>query len=364
MKKRSSGSAKKKKKSEYLTIVGKGAQENGRETGLWQMCRCECLYIPPFFFALCASHDPQISHRHRLNPKGLSCVCESRKPNPREIIGFFFFRFNSSKWNRVDHSIFFFFFRAILLPEMTSLDKIVSLAQRKKKKITHSQAERMRRCFPRLYAALPQLTVAEGGLALPALGFDWKDGCKPTFSARQVELHYTKHHQAYVDKYNALAKGRFPAGTAVEEVVKKTADAASDKVIFNQAAQHFNHSFFWFGITPNGSPMPAELAAAIDRDFGSFQAFKEKFQTAGLNNFGSGWTWLVYNPTTRKLEVENTGNAGCPVVGGNRPLFTADVWEHAYYKDFENRRLDYLADLWKVANWKWVGEQYANAIKA
>lgn len=134
--------------------------------------------------------------------------------------------------------------------------------------------------------------------------------------------------------------------------------------IFNQAAQHFNHTMYWYVLTPNGSAMPKALEEEITAAFGSVDKFKDEFQKMGINNFGSGWTWLCVNPKdNNKLVLINTGNAGCPLVDGYCPIFTADVWQHAYYKDYENRRPDYLAELWKVVNWENVNKLWECATK-
>lgn len=200
--------------------------------------------------------------------------------------------------------------------------------------------------------------------ALPPLPFEWKEGCKPVLSARQMELHYTKHHKAYVDKFNALAPAGSPYdGQTMEKILVDLAKDSTKKVLFNQAAQHFNHTFFWHCLIPNGKPISSTLRGVIAKDFGSFEAFQAKFEEAGLANFGSGWTWLVYNPSANALQLDNTSNAGCPLVQGLVPLFTADVWEHAYYKDFENRRADFLKELWKIVNWEFVEAQYNKARK-
>ena len=197
--------------------------------------------------------------------------------------------------------------------------------------------------------------------ALPALDFDWKEGVKPLFTARQMELHYTKHHKAYIDKFNAISKNEYD-GKTVEEVITTVSGDASKTVLFNQAAQHFNHSFFWKCVTPGGKAITKALKDIIAKDFGTFENFQKKFEEAGVTNFGSGWTWLVYNPATATLQVDNTSNAGCPIASGLIPLFTADVWEHAYYKDFENRRADYLKELWTAADWSFVEAQYKRAV--
>ncbi|AIN95839.1 iron superoxide dismutase [Leishmania panamensis] len=208
------------------------------------------------------------------------------------------------------------------------------------------------------YHSLPELQYPA---ELPKLEYSYADGIKPVFSARQVELHYTKHHKAYVDKLNTLGTGY--EGKPIEEIIKTTNGIAANTVLFNQASQHFNHTFFWKCLVPGGKAMPKPLEAAIAKQFGSVDDFKSSFQQAGMNNFGSGWTWLCVNPKTTELLIDNTSNAGCPVTAGMRPVFTADVWEHAYYKDFENRRADYLKEIWQVVNWEYVAQMYSRAIK-
>ncbi|GET86158.1 iron superoxide dismutase, putative [Leishmania tarentolae] len=208
------------------------------------------------------------------------------------------------------------------------------------------------------YSALPDLRYPA---ELPTLDFNYKDGIKPVMSPRQLELHYMKHHKAYVDKLNTL--GKVHEGKTIEEIVLAVSDSKENRVMFNQAAQHFNHSFFWKCLTPGGKPMPTALEAAIVKQFGSVDDFKVSFQQAGVNNFGSGWTWLCVDPQTKELHIDNTSNAGCPVTLGLRPIFTIDVWEHAYYKDFENRRADYLKELWQIVNWEFVGHMYEKATK-
>lgn len=206
------------------------------------------------------------------------------------------------------------------------------------------------------YATLPHLTLPA---QLPSLPYDYKEGIAPLFSPRQMELHYTKHHKAYVDKLNMLAQEK--EGTLIEDMMLRLHGSAKHKTVFNQAAQHFNHTFFWNCLTPNGTKMPSRLKDAICENFGTEAAFKEAFQKSGVDNFGSGWTWLCYDPSSCKLVIRNTSNAECPVTDQLRPIFTADVWEHAYYKDFENRRPDYLKELWDIVNWEYVGEMYEKA---
>ncbi|RNF27037.1 iron superoxide dismutase [Trypanosoma conorhini] len=212
------------------------------------------------------------------------------------------------------------------------------------------------------YATLPDLVKPKGAPAeLPKLEFNWKEGCAPVFSPRQMELHYTKHHKAYVDKLNALA-GTTYDGKTIEEILLAVASDAANKVLFNQAAQHFNHTFYFRCITPNGKPMPKPLESAIAAQFGSVEQFKDTFAQAGVNNFGSGWTWLCVDPANKnQLVIHNTSNAGCPLTSGLRPIFAVDVWEHAYYKDFENRRPEYLKEIWSVVDWEFVAKMYAQA---
>lgn len=213
------------------------------------------------------------------------------------------------------------------------------------------------------FVSLPDLMKPKGALAtLPTLLNPVEDGFKPVITGKQLNLHYNKHHKAYVDKLNDLAKDKYD-GLTIEEIVKKTAGKSEEKVLFNQAAQHFNHSFFWKCLVHNGKPMPKPLEEAIVSTFGSVENFKKDFEAKAVGNFGSGWTWLVADPKTGKLSIENTSNAGCPVVDGKAPLFTVDVWEHAYYVDFENRRPDYMKEIWQIVNWEFVAHQFAGATK-
>jgi Fe-Mn family superoxide dismutase len=206
---------------------------------------------------------------------------------------------------------------------------------------------------------MPNLKKPAGGEAtLPKLDYPLEAGVPPVLSPKQLMLHYTKHHKAYVDKLNELTKGKADyEGKSIEQI----ALAAAKGPLFNQAAQHFNHSFYWKCITPNGTAMSKELEAEIAKNFESVDAFKEKFLASALGNFGSGWTWLAYCPKGKVLKIVNTGNAAMPQQDGLKPIFTMDVWEHAYYPDFENRRGDYVKDLWKIVDWKFVAETLAAA---
>lgn len=174
---------------------------------------------------------------------------------------------------------------------------------------------------------------------------------EPHLSANTFSYHYNKHHQTYVTNLNNLVKDTPLASATLEEVITASAKDASKAGIFNNAAQVWNHTFYWNSMKPNGGGAPTgELAKKIDKDFGSFDAFKEAFKQAGVTQFGSGWAWLVLDGGT--LKVTKTANADLPMVHGQKALLTCDVWEHAYYLDYQNRRPDYISTfLDKLVNW-------------
>ena len=183
---------------------------------------------------------------------------------------------------------------------------------------------------------------------LPELPYA-KDALAPHISAETLEYHYGKHHAAYVNNLNKLIQGTAFEDESLEEIVKKSSGA-----IFNNAAQHWNHTFYWNSLSPNGGGEPTgPLAEAIAKNFGSFAQFKERFTNAAVSHFGSGWAWLVKN-SDGSLAVESTGNAGTPLSEGKKALLTCDVWEHAYYIDYRNARPAYLAAFWQVVNWKFA----------
>ncbi len=183
---------------------------------------------------------------------------------------------------------------------------------------------------------------------LPALPFE-KSALAPHISAETLEYHYGKHHNTYVVNLNNLTAGTEFENMSLEDVIKK-----SDGGIFNNAAQVWNHTFYWNCLSPNGGGEPAgALAEAITAKFGSFDQFKEAFTAACVTNFGSGWTWLV-KTAAGELEIVKTSNAGCPLTDGVTPLLTCDVWEHAYYIDYRNARPDYVAAFWNLVNWDFV----------
>ncbi len=189
---------------------------------------------------------------------------------------------------------------------------------------------------------------------LPALPYE-KNALEPVISAETIDYHYGKHHQTYVTKLNGLIPGTQFENMDLEETVRQ-----SDGGVFNNAAQIWNHTFYWNCLrAPSGDNAPeGALAEAIDKAFGSFSVFKEQFSTSAVNNFGSGWTWLVKN-SDGGLEIVNTSNAATPLTTDNTPLLTADVWEHAYYIDYRNARPGYLDALWQIVNWDFVAQNFA-----
>ncbi|MGZ0077597.1 superoxide dismutase [Fe] [Methylomonas sp. YC3] len=187
---------------------------------------------------------------------------------------------------------------------------------------------------------------------LPALPYA-KDALAPHISAETIEFHYGKHHQTYVTNLNNLVPGTEFEGLSLEEIVKKSSGG-----VFNNAAQIWNHTFYWNSLSPNGGGAPTGgLANAIDRTFGSFEKFKEEFTKCAVTTFGSGWAWLVKNDKGG-LELVSTSNAGCPLTAGQTPLLTCDVWEHAYYIDFRNLRPKYLEAFWALVNWEFASANY------
>ncbi len=182
---------------------------------------------------------------------------------------------------------------------------------------------------------------------LPELPYS-KDALSPHISARTLEFHYGKHHQGYVTKLNAAVEGDSAlAGKSLEDIIRTTKGG-----VFNNAAQVWNHTFYWHSMSPNGGGAPTgDIAHAIDKAFGSFADFKEKFSTAAAGQFGSGWAWLVKD-AAGQLAITTTGNAGTPLTEGQTPILTCDVWEHAYYLDYQNARPSYIEAWWNLVNWE------------
>ncbi|MDX1318654.1 MAG: Fe-Mn family superoxide dismutase [Oceanospirillum sp.] len=189
---------------------------------------------------------------------------------------------------------------------------------------------------------------------LPALPYD-KSALEPHISAETLEFHHGKHHNTYVDKLNGLVPGTEFEGKTLEEVIK----AAPAGPVFNNAAQIWNHTFYWNSLSPNGGGQPTgALADAINAKWGSFEAFQTEFNDKAVNNFGSSWTWLVKN-ADGSLEIVNTSNAGTPMTAGQTALLTVDLWEHAYYIDYRNVRPNYLNGFWALANWDFAAANFA-----
>ena len=197
-------------------------------------------------------------------------------------------------------------------------------------------------------------------IELPPLPYD-QSALEPHISANTLSFHYGKHHQAYVTNYNNLVRDTPLADKSLEDVVKEVAGDSAKVGVFNNGAQVWNHTFFWNSMKPNGGGKPSgELASKIDADLGGYDKFVADFKTAATTQFGSGWAWLVLDGG--KLAISKTANADTPLVHGKTPLFTVDVWEHAYYLDYQNRRPDFVAVvLEKLVNWDFVAQNLAKA---
>lgn len=189
---------------------------------------------------------------------------------------------------------------------------------------------------------------------LPPLPYE-KNALEPHISAETLEYHYGKHHNTYVVKLNGLIEGTEFANQSLEEIVR-----TSQGGVFNNAAQIWNHTFYWHSLSPNGGGEPSgALADAINAKWGSFAAFKEAFNDKAVNNFGSSWTWLV-KLADGSLDIVNTSNAGTPLTeDGVTPLMTVDLWEHAYYIDYRNLRPKYMEGFWALINWDFAAQNFA-----
>jgi Fe-Mn family superoxide dismutase len=195
---------------------------------------------------------------------------------------------------------------------------------------------------------------------LPPLPYGY-DALEPNIDARTMEIHHTKHHQGYVNNLNAaIEKAPELQNKSLEELLKNLS-AVPEKVrtaVRNNAGGHWNHSMFWTIMTPSGGGEPTgDLANAVKKSFGDFSKFKEQFNAAASGRFGSGWAWLVTNPSG-ELSIESTPNQDNPVMEGRQPILGVDVWEHAYYLKYQNRRADYLAAWWNTVNWPEVAKRY------
>lgn len=190
---------------------------------------------------------------------------------------------------------------------------------------------------------------------LPELPYA-KDALAPVVSVETIEYHHGKHHQTYVTNLNNLVPGSKYEGKSLEEIIRGSHGQASEKPIFNNAAQVWNHTFYWHSLAPKAGGAPhGAIAAAIDASFGSFADFKDKFSKAAVGQFGSGWAWLVKN-ADGSLAIEATSNADTPMATGKTCLLTIDVWEHAYYVDYRNARAKYVEEFWKLVNWDFANK--------
>lgn len=188
---------------------------------------------------------------------------------------------------------------------------------------------------------------------LPELPYP-KDALEPHISAQTIEYHYGKHHAGYVHNLNYMLPGSGLENASLEDIVMK-----SSGPLFNQAAQVWNHTFYWNCLSPQGGGAPSgALAEAINQTFGSFEEFKKQFALTAMNTFGAGWAWLVKKPDGT-LAIVSTSNAQTPMTSGQKALLTCDVWEHAYYLDYRNMRANYIAAFWDVANWDFAARNFA-----
>lgn len=188
---------------------------------------------------------------------------------------------------------------------------------------------------------------------LPELPYS-KNALEPHISAETIDFHYGKHHQTYVTNLNNLIQNTEFEKASLEDIIKKSSGG-----LFNNAAQVWNHTFYWNCLSPKGGGQPTgKLAEAINKTFGSFDAFKQKFTQTAITTFGSGWAWLVQNKDG-SLELVSTSNAGCPLTTGQKPLLTCDVWEHAYYVDYRNARPKYVEAFWSLVNWEFAAKNFA-----
>jgi Fe-Mn family superoxide dismutase len=205
-------------------------------------------------------------------------------------------------------------------------------------------------------------TLAQGGkpmkvdnnaiYELPPLPYP-PEALEPVISANTLSFHYGKHHKGYVDNLNKLIAGSELAGLPLEKIITESAGKSDKAAIFNNAAQVWNHTFYWKCLIPGGSPIPAALQARIEKSFGSVEACKKELSAAAVGQFGSGWAWLVLDGDN--LKVIKTANADSPLIRGMKPLLTIDVWEHAYYLDYQNRRPEYVnAIIEKLLNWEFA----------
>lgn len=196
---------------------------------------------------------------------------------------------------------------------------------------------------------------------LPSLGYDYK-ALEPNIDAKTMEIHHTKHHQGYVNKVNAALEGSDFASKSIEDLLRSINDVPENirGAVRNNGGGHANHSLFWSVISPDGGGKPSgDLLAGIEKSFGSFDDFKKAFSTAAGTRFGSGWAWLVVDGG--ELKVESTPNQDSPLMEGKTPVLGLDVWEHAYYLNYQNRRPDYVQAFFNIVNWNEVSKRFSEA---
>ena len=194
---------------------------------------------------------------------------------------------------------------------------------------------------------------------LPELGYSY-DSLEPFIDAETMEIHYAKHHQAYIDKLNAALEGHEELQAKTSEELIKELNSVPEEImdsVRNNGGGHLNHSFFW-PLLKKDVHISGEISEVISRDFGSFDEFKEKFKEAATTQFGSGWAWLVVNPENNKLEIVKTANQDNPLTAGKIPVLGIDVWEHAYYLKYQNKRPDYVESFFNVINWDKVNKNF------
>jgi len=208
------------------------------------------------------------------------------------------------------------------------------------------------------------MTKAKTNFALPPLPYK-ENALEPAISARTISFHYGKHHAGYVDTLNKLVEGASFAGRPLEEVVRQAATDPKTSAIFHNAAQVWNHNFYWSSMAAEGGGEPAgKLKKSIESDFGTFKDFRTAFTKAAVGEFGSGWVWLIVDGAG-KLEITVTSNADTPLTDSKKPLITLDLWEHAYYLDFQNRRADYVASWFdKLVNWRFAEQNLVRSPEA
>ena len=225
--------------------------------------------------------------------------------------------------------------------------------------------EKYRKSFWRIdeYIRRSEKHLAEQGFFyLPTLEFPWYKGCMPLFSSYQLRLHYGRHHRAYVEKLNKLIEGTELYGQQLNEIIIKSAVDPKLAGVYNNAAQHYNHCFFWKCITPHGSNIPPDLEGALALQFGSVANFQAAFSTAALGLFGSGWVYLVFDRRTERFDIVSYANAGCPLVAPQlQPLLCIDVWEHTYYVDYENDRAKFVSKYFDCVDWHWAERGWKKA---